>query len=346
MGSVAGIHYTPGFPFFGEQGTGALLALLAFALWGTRRHLARVATSLFRLNRTGDDSNEALSYRNAMLGLILCVLLFIGFCMRAGMSAWGCVVFLGIYLAIVLGLIRIRAVMGPPIHAIGYVTPQYIMVSLLGTRRVSTGNLTFLSLLNWLSGARTSSFRTHPAPFQMEAFKIADRVGIGNRKMLFVIIIGCLAGIGSSLWLYPYIIHKEGVGSGNAEQIMRGGSEAYNFLSNWLSNPKSPNLIGGAVMGVAFVFNMVMIFLRTRFLWFPLHPAGYVIGVAPQTIDKYWFSLLLCVVVKVLLLKYGGIKAYRKAVPFFIGMVLGQALIIFFWALVSMTFHISVYDWL
>ena len=338
VGSVAGIHYTPGFPFFGEQGTGALLALLAFALWGTRRHLARVAASLFRPSRTGDDSNEALSYRNAMLGLILCVLLFIGFCMKAGMSAWICVVFLGIYLAIVLGLIRIRAVMGPPIHAIGYVTPQYIMVSLLGTRRVARGNLTLLSLLNWLSGASYASFRTHPAPSQMEAFKIADRIRMSNRKMLIVIVIGCLAGIGSSLWLYPYVIHKEGVEAGDAEQILAGGSEAYSFLSNWLSNPQPPNLIGGAVMGVAFVFNMVIVFLRTRFLWFPLHPAGYVIGVAPGTIDKYWFTLLLCVVIKVLLLKYGGIKAYRKAVPFFIG--------IFFWALVSMAFHISVYDWL
>jgi hypothetical protein len=345
IGSTTGIHYVPGFPFFGEQGTGALLALVVIALWGSRRHLARIFVSLFSARRTGEDANEPLPYRITILGLILCILLFVGFCMRAGMSAWVFVVFLAIYLTIVIGVTRMRAEMGPPIHAIGYVTPQYIIVSLLGTRRVAAENLTVLSLLNWLSGSSYAAFRTHPMPHQLEAFKIADRTRISNRTMLIVLIVAAIVGIESSLWLYPHAIYKEGV-AGGSEQILAGGSETYTFLANWLTNPKPPDWMGITVIGAVFTLNMGMMFLRTRFLWFPLHPAGYVIGVAPGTIDNYWFTLLICTVVKALLLKHGGIKAYRKAVPFFIGMVLGQALVGCFWPLMSMIFRTSVYSWI
>ena len=345
VGSIMGIHYIPGFPFFGEQGAGALLAVVAVALWASRRHLARVFIGIFKARRREEDANEALSHRIAVFGLILCILLFMGFCMRAGMSAWVFLVFIGIYMTIVVGITRMRAEMGPPIHAIGYVTPQYLIVSLLGTRRVEAGNLTVLSLLNWLSGSTYAAFRTHPMPYQLEAFKIADRVGISNKTMLRVLIIGCVTGVGSSLFLYPYAIYKEGV-AGASEQILAGGAETYNLLASWLTNPKPPNWMNMAAMGTTFASSMGMMFMRTRFLWFPLHPAGYVIGVAEGHIGNYWFTLLICVVTKTLLLRHGGIKAYRRAIPLFMGLVLGQALIGCFWPLMSMVFRISVYSWI
>ena len=182
-------------------------------------------------------------------------------------------------------------------------------------------------------------------PHQLEAFKIADRVRISNITMLAVLIIACITGVGSSLFLYPYAIYKEGV-AGASEQILAGGAETYTFLASWLTNPKPPNWVSMTVMGTVFAFSMGMMFLRTRFLWFPLHPAGYVIGVAEGHIGNYWFTLLICVVTKTLLLRHGGIKAYRRAIPLFVGLVLGQALIGCFWPLMSMVFRISVYSWI
>ena len=112
-----------------------------------------------------------------------------------------------------------RAELGPPIHAIGYVTPQYLMISMLGTRRLRPENLTLLSLMNWLSGASYASFRTHPMPEQMESFKLAEQTGIRNQTMLIALILASIVGIGSSLILYPYIIYKEGVAAGSEVAI-------------------------------------------------------------------------------------------------------------------------------
>ena len=344
FGSMAGIATLPGYPFFGEQGAGALLALLAIACWHARKHFASVFSQVFRPSRE-TTKTEALSHRSAVITLGVSLLLLAIFCVRGGMSVWAFAIFIAIYLMIVVGLTRMRAELGPPIHAIGYLTPQYMMISLLGTRRLKPGNLTMLSLLNWLSGASYASFRTHPMPDQLEAFKLAERTGIRNRTMFIVLIIASLVGILSSLILYPYAIYREGVAAGS-EQIHAGGADTYNFLSSWLVSPKPTDWLATSVLCLAFAANLGIMFLRSRFVWCPLHPAGYVIGVAPGTTDVIWFPLFLAMAAKWVILRHGGVNAYRRAVPFFIGLVLGEALMGCFWPLLSLVLRSAVYSWI
>ena len=344
FGSATGVSKLQGYPFLGEQGAGALVALLAIACWNGRKYFASVFSQVIRQNRERTQ-NEAFSYRSTLVTLGLCLLLLAILCIRGGMSLWAFSVFIGIYLMIVIGLTRMRAELGPPIHAIGYLTPQYMMISLLGTRRLRAGNLTMLSLLNWLSGASYASFRTHPMPDQLEAFKLAERTGVRNRTMFIVLVIASLVGILSSLILYPYAIYREGVAAGS-EQIHAGGADTYNFLSSWLVNPKPMDWLATTVLGLTFAANLGIMFLRSRFVWCPLHPAGYVIGVAPGTTDIIWFPLLIAMVAKWIILRNGGIKAYRRAIPFFIGLVLGEALMGCFWPLLSLILRSSVYSWI
>ncbi len=344
FGSATGVSKLQGYPFLGEQGAGALVALLAIACWNGRKYFASVFSQVIRQNRERTQ-NEAFSYRSTLVTLGLCLLLLAILCIRGGMSLWAFSVFISIYLIIVIGLTRMRAELGPPIHAIGYLTPQYMMISLLGTRRLRAGNLTMLSLLNWLSGASYASFRTHPMPDQLEAFKLGERTGVRNRTMFIVLVIASLVGILSSLILYPYAIYREGVAAGS-EQIHAGGADTYNFLSSWLVNPKPMDWLATTVLGLTFAANLGIMFLRSRFVWCPLHPAGYVIGVAPGTTDIIWFPLLIAMVAKWIILRNGGIKAYRRAIPFFIGLVLGEALMGCFWPLLSLILRSSVYSWI
>ncbi len=344
FGSTTGVSKLQGYPFLGEQGAGALLALLAIACWNGRKHFGVVLSQAIRPNRA-EAKLEALSYRTTLITLALSLFLLAVFCVQGGMSLWAFIVFIGIYLLIVVGLTRMRAELGPPIHAIGYLTPQYMMISLLGTRRLRAGNLTMLSLMNWLSGASYASFRTHPMPDQLEAFKLAERTGVRNRTMFTVLVIASLVGILSSLILYPYTIYREGVAAGS-EQIHAGGADTYNFLSSWLVNPKPTDWLATTVLGGTFAANLGIMFLRSRFVWCPLHPAGYVIGVAPGTTDVIWFPLLIAMVTKWIILRNGGIKAYRRAIPFFIGLVLGEALMGCFWPLLSLILRSAVYSWI
>lgn len=339
IGSAAGLQNVPGYPFFGEQGAGALFALLLVACWIGRKHISHVFRQTVRSERM-QDATEPIPYRWSVITLCVCLLLLMGFCVRGGMSIWACAVFVGVYLSIVLGLARMRAELGPPVHGIGYVTPQYLIVSLFGTRLLRTPNLTMLSLLNWLSGASYASFRTHPMPDQLEAFKLANRAGIRNRTMFVVLLIASIVGIESSLLIYPYTIYKTGVAA-NAEQIHAGGLETYTFLSSWLINPRTTDWLAVIVLAAAFLFNLGVMFIRTRYMWCPLHPAGYVIGLAPNTPELIWFPLLVAMVARWLILKHGGIKAYRRAIPFFVGLAIGETLMSCIWAIRSVVFHTS-----
>jgi hypothetical protein len=344
FGGAIGVVSLPGYPFLGEQGAGALLALLAVACWSARKHFAHVIGRVIRPAGV-DKTDEPISYRTAVIVTCLSLLLLMFFCLEGGMTAWAYGVFIAVYLLIVIGLTRMRAELGPPIHAIGYVTPQYLMVSMLGTRALRAGNLTMLSLMNWLSGASYASFRTHPMPDQLEAFKLAERTRIRNRSMFWALVIASIAGILSSLILYPYTIYKEGVAAGS-EQIHAGGADTYNFLSSWLANPKSTDWTAMGVLVMAFVASLSVMLIRSYFVWCPLHPAGYVIGVAPGTTDLIWFPLFIAMTAKWVVLRHGGVKAYRRSVPFFIGLILGEALMAGFWPIVSLILRCAVYSWI
>ena len=344
IGSIVGVVMLPGYPFAGEQGAGALLALLIATCWNGKKHFVTVIDEIIRPTPK-NRINEPISYRWMVVALCISSLLLIGFCLKGGMSLWACLAFITIYLLIVVGLTRMRAELGPPMHSIGFVTPQYLMISIFGARSLKASNLTLLSLMNWLSGAHYAAFRTHPMPEQMEAFKMAERTGIKNRTMLIVLVIACAVGIKSGLTLYPYIIYKEGIAA-VSEQIHSGGLGTYTYLASGLVNPKTTDWIAVGVLSSTCALNLGIMFLRARFVWCPLHPAGYVIGLARGTADEIWFPLLIAMTSKWLLLNHGGVRAYRRAVPFFIGLVLGEALIGCFWPMISLFLRSTVYSWI
>ena len=58
-----------------------------------------------------------------------------------------------------------------------------------------------------------------------------------------------------------------------------------------------------------------------------------------------WFPVAIAMVTKWLLIKHGGIKMYRAAIPFFVGLVLGEAVMGCFWPILSLVLTTSVYSW-
>ena len=51
FGSTSGISKVAGYPFLGEQGAGALLALLAIACWNGRKHFRFVLAQVMHPTR-------------------------------------------------------------------------------------------------------------------------------------------------------------------------------------------------------------------------------------------------------------------------------------------------------
>ncbi len=86
-------------------------------------------------------------------------------------------------------------------------------------------------------------------------------------------------------------------------------------------------------MGIGMVFTSVLMAMRMRFFWWPFHPAGYALAVS-FAMDYFWFAFFISWVIKFILLRLGGLGTHRKAIPFFLGLILGDYVMGSIWAIV------------
>ena len=89
-----------------------------------------------------------------------------------------------------------------------------------------------------------------------------------------------------------------------------------------ITEPQGPHWGRLSCFGVGAAAMSALVFLKYRFAWWPLHPVGLAVA-SVWTIRRSAFSLFLAWGVKVVLLRVGGVRLYRRAAPFFLGLILG-----------------------
>ena len=72
------------------------------------------------------------------------------------------------------------------------------------------------------------------------------------------------------------------------------------------------------------------------------HPVGYATA-SSWSMHKLWFPIFLAWVAKWLITRYGGANAYRKALPFFVGLVLGEFTVGSLWCIYGAIKGTAVY---
>jgi hypothetical protein len=87
-------------------------------------------------------------------------------------------------------------------------------------------------------------------------------------------------------------------------------------------------------IGVGGAFMLFLMYMGTRFVVWPFHYIGFPIADI-WMMNHIWVNVFLAWVLKLLILRYGGIRLYRQAMPFFFGLILGQITIAGFWMAVD-----------
>lgn len=309
-----------GFPREMAQIRGVWIALFLWTMWMGRTHFRSVLQMLFRNHlHSESDETEALRYRTAMIGAVIGLVLILVFCLKAGMSLWLAFLFFVIYFCMSITITRIRAELGPPAHDLYNAGPDLLLVDAFGTRRIGNRNLSVMSLFFWLNHL---SYRAHPMPHQLEALKLAHQTRFNPKQLLWVLAIAIFVGALSAAWGHLHLSYQ--VGLENARSWY--ARAAFNRLAGWLYNPGETNISGMFYTFGGFMFALSLLLLRWRFIQFPLHPVGYVVS-SWWTFTGLWFPLLISWTVKRILLSTGGVKLYRRAIPFFIGLVIGDVIV-------------------
>ena len=335
LGSIGGWKSLPGFPYYNQQGIGAWLTLGILVLWASRKHLKTVLTTALK---PATPTNEPFQYRTALLGILIGTAILIFIFQQAGMSVGILLAFLCLYFLMSIAITYARAAVGVPYHEVIWTHPQLMLVSVLGVRRIGAANLTLFSFLYPYVRDNVS----HPMPSQLEGFKIAERARLSQKKMAIAMIIALLVATPVSFWAYLHLMYQHGAVQSDGYVIGIGIETFERLLLPWLQQPHAPDSTGLSFTAFASLFTLGLMFLRRQFIWFPFHPAGYALGLSAGMV---WVWSAVCVgwFIKAVLLKFGGLRTYRKASPFFVGLILGDFLTGTFWSLVGAIFEIPVY---
>jgi hypothetical protein len=274
-----------------------------------------------------------MRYRWAILGIIGGMAFLVLFSYKAGMSVWVAIIYFAIYFIISITMTRMRAELGPPAHELEYGGPNELMTDFIGLRRLGARNLTVFTIYLFFNRC----YRSHPMPHLLEGFKLAEQTKMGNRRLLYAILLASGIGIPALFWAILSVGYKVDGAPGSW-----ASDGAFGRLQSWLYNPKGINSPAVAFTMIGFTLTLILSALRIRFIWWKLHPVGYPLS-ASWTMNMIWFSVLLSWAIKAIILKQGGIKVYRKAVPFFLGLILGEFTIGGLWNIVGQVFHVTTY---
>ena len=311
----------------GWQSFGGFVVFVLWGLWVARRHLWAVARKAFTGKGPLDDADELVSYRTAFVGAIVCFAYCVVWFTRAGMAWPVSLVFMSMLLLGYVGVAKIAAMSGL-IYLRGPVTAQAFVWHAFGTRNLSPPSMVGIGL--------TYMFFTDAKGWMMVPFahvvKIARSPALAakSRKGIFGWVglgslLGAAVAIGMVLWLGLRMgAFNFGVATFDWSHIAIWQAVATRVTESE-ATPFGPDGARLAFAGGGAAFTALLLFLRSRFAWWPLHPVGFAISSSYPIRDSA-FGVFLVWLTKVALFKLGGFPLYRRAIPLFVGLLVGYVL--------------------
>ena len=301
-------------PILVHQSMGGMLVLFLFGLFAARKHLWAVCRKALWGDPTVDDSGEILSYRTAVLVLLGSSAVMVAWLSLAGLPVWIVLAFLFTTFALFVGFTRLIAEGGLSDGSVP-VGPAAIVVSAVGSSAIGAQGMVVLA---------TTFFWTNGRSFAMtssaNSLKLSEGFGGSKRPLFWTMLLAMAVGLVSSMW----VVMELGYSYGALNLKIPGGQHGlYDYAASLIRTPSEPHLWGWINTGIGAGVMLLLMLARWYYVWWPLHPLGYPIG-PTGIMDHLWFDMFLAWLIKVSVLRYGGVALYRKTRPFFMGMIAGH----------------------
>jgi len=315
------LYSDPGTPTEAYQAFGAVAAYVIIGLWVARKHLRAVFWKAFTNASDVDDSRELLSHRAAVIGLVLGLGFVLAWLTRSGMEVGHAALFMAGALIAFLGLTKIICEAGLA-YARTPVTPSALTHSVLGPAGLGPASVVNLGMALCWSGDTRTIVMTSAAT----GAKLGHAGGVAQRRLFGAMMIALVVGLVSSMAAVLLIGYQHGgmnLGSwqfGSMTPATGGWMLEHMRIADGTTGGMS--LAKMAFLGIGALLMSLLMVCRYRFPWWPIHPAGLAVGLTHPTFHV-WFSIFVAWLIKIIILKLGGISLYRKTRPFFLGMILG-----------------------
>ena len=316
-------------PYLAHQAMGAMIVLLLSGLWMGRSHLRDVFRKAFGRDDSIDDSDEVLSYRTAVFGMLGGLAVVSVWLWQSGVPAWIVPIFL--FAVLVVFVTLTRAVVEGGVAVIrAPLMPADFVISGLGTAALGGFGIASMGLTYvW-----ASNIRIFFMPAFANALRIAEEIGHNKRALKWAIGVAVLLALAGSLWSVLVMSYRYGGVNLHGFWFIGVPRNAGTFTSQFFLNPSSANWGGWIFTGIGAAIQTLLVVARARLIWWPLHPLGFVIS-SFDIMTYIWFSVLISWGIKSIVLKYGGPGLYRTTRPFFLGLIMGQIFVSGLWLIID-----------
>jgi len=332
----------PDFPYIPEQSAGAFLGVGAFVIWIGRRFWLQVLKQAFTRERTLNDRLEPIPYRPAVWGLVAGFAALVFFSRYAGMPPSMGITFIAIYFALSIAVDRMRAEFGSPAHDLHHAGPDQIISEVAGVRNLDIRTMAAFSIYEGFNRA----YRSHPMPHQLEGFRLANQSGVSLRPLFWVMLAAGVWGTLCAFWALLHVYYHLGAATAKVGASVKPalvfGWEPYNRLGSWISTPPLRDPLETRFLVGGFLFSLFLMVMRGNFLWWPFHPVGLAVS-SSWAMGYMWFPIFIAWLAKAMILRGGGLQGYRTAIPFFLGLVLGEFVVGSTWNILGLAFNLEIY---
>jgi hypothetical protein len=288
------------------------------------------------LPNAADETHEPMRYRTALIMFCGCMAILVAQGHMLGASWYLMIIFLVIFFLYSIAIARMRAELGPPAHDLHAMGPDVIIHNLVGTRNLGTSNIAAFTMFFWFNRA----YRAHFSAHDMEGFKLAQLSRITSRSITKAMVVAVIFGAISALWAILHTLYVHGYSGHVAGDAF--SQEAWNKMAGYLNFPQRPRIAATMASCAGLAFAVFLGMMRSRFTWWLWHPVGYATSTS-WSMEKLWSCIFVGWLAKTLITRYGGAQLYRQAMPFFVGMVMGEFTVGSLWTIYGNIANIQVY---
>jgi hypothetical protein len=260
-------------------------------------------------------------------------------CTVAGMSLRISLLMFGLIFLYLIAATRIRAEAGNAWLFGPTVDPNTLITEGFGAGQLRPVDLTIMAYLRSVS---TFDMRCASMPHQLDGFRMAMAAGISLRQLVFAMAAAVAIAITVAFWSGLFVWYSLGAAAKTDWWRTEMGMIPFLELHSQLASPPRADLAAASFDAVGLGVTCLLAFLRMRFLGFPLHPVGYAMantyswGHLPVPFFIAWLT-------KTLVLRYGGMRLYRRSLPLFLGLIMGDLLNGAFYTLMGAVVQMNVY---
>ncbi len=299
-------------------GFGTMVVLFLSGVWVARKRLWRIVRTGLRFRETDEDSHEIMSYRAAVWCTLGCWFLVMVYLHETGLSWFQAFVFIVVAIIVFYSITRVICEGGVGFARAVYI-PNAFMINQFGTNALGPAGCSALGFSFCWSGDLRTIVMTQAA----QGMRLTDSLP-RRRPLFWCLLVAVLVALFGSLATALAIGYKYGLYNCQGSwPVWVCGTQHWSQVASYIKTPRSPDSLSWGLMGVGAAIMYALIWLRQHFVWWPVHYIGLpVSGSLPM--NYLWFSVFLAWLVKLLILKFGTTRLYRRSRMFALGMIFGS----------------------